>query len=61
MDFFVPNAAVYHSYVFVEMMGRIASQSGKFSMKQTDKALIVNVVGVENVFEALYVLEGLWG
>jgi hypothetical protein len=28
-------------------------------MKQTDKALIVNVTGVENVFEALYVLEGL--
>jgi hypothetical protein len=30
-------------------------------MKQTDKALIVNVTGVENVFAALYVLEGLRG
>jgi transcription-repair coupling factor (superfamily II helicase) len=54
-----PNAAVYHSDVFVEMMGRIASQPGKFSMKQTEKALIVNVSGVQNVFEALYVLDGL--
>ena len=54
-----PNAAVYHSDVFVDMMGRIASQPGKFSMKQTEKALIVNVSGVQNVFEALYVLDGL--
>jgi vancomycin resistance protein YoaR len=30
-------------------------------MKQTDKALIVNVSGVGNVFEALYVLDGLRG
>jgi hypothetical protein len=28
-------------------------------MKQTEKALIVNVSGVQNVFEALYVLDGL--
>jgi transcription-repair coupling factor (superfamily II helicase) len=56
-----PNASVYHSDVFVEMMNRIATQPGKFSMKQTDKALIVNVTGVENVFEALFVLEGLRG
>ncbi len=30
-------------------------------MKQTDKALIVNVSGVQNVFEALFVLQGLRG
>ena len=61
MDFFVPNAAVYHSDVFVKMMNKIATQPCKFSMKQTDKALIVNVSGVQNVFEALFVLEGLRG
>jgi transcription-repair coupling factor (superfamily II helicase) len=54
-----PNAAVYHSDAFVQMMGSIASQPGKFSMKQTDKALIVNVSAVYNVFEALFVLDGL--
>ena len=54
-----PHAAVYQSEAFVKMMGWIASQPGKFSMKQTDKALIVNVSGVGNVFEALYVLDGL--
>ena len=56
-----PNAAVYHSDAFVGIMNRIATQPGKFSMKQTDKALIVNVSGVQNVFEALFVLQGLRG
>ena len=56
-----PHAAVYQGEAFVKMMGWIASQPGRFSMKQTDKALIVNVSGVGNVFEALYVLDGLRG
>ena len=51
-----PNAAVYHSDSFVAIMGFVASNPNKFSVKQTDKALIVSVKGVENVFESLHVL-----
>lgn len=52
-----PAAAVYQSDAFVRLMGWIATQPGKFSMKQTEKALIVNVSGAGTVFEALYVLD----
>ena len=54
-----PNAAVYHSESFGAIMGFVASNPNKFSVKQTDKALIVTVKGLETVFEALYVL-GEW-
>jgi hypothetical protein len=40
-------------------MGFVASNPNKFSVKQTDKALIVTVKGLETVFEALHVL-GEW-
>jgi hypothetical protein len=40
-------------------MGFVASNPNKFSVKQTDKALIVSVKGIETVFEALHVL-GEW-
>jgi transcription-repair coupling factor (superfamily II helicase) len=53
------NAAVYHSDSFVAIMGFVASNPNKFSVKQTDKALIVSVKGIETVFEALHVL-GEW-
>jgi transcription-repair coupling factor (superfamily II helicase) len=51
-----PNATVYHSESFVAIMGFVASNPNKFSVKQTDKALIVTVKGLETVFEALHVL-----
>ena len=51
-----PNDAVYHSESFVAIMGFVASNPNKFSVKQTDKALIVTVKGLETVFEALHVL-----
>jgi transcription-repair coupling factor (superfamily II helicase) len=54
-----PNAAVYHSESFGAIMGFVASNPNKFSVKQTDKALIVTVKGLETVFEALHVL-GEW-
>ena len=54
-----PSAPVYQSEAFGSMMGWIASQPGKFALKQTDKALIINVSQVQNVFEALFVLEQL--
>lgn len=51
------NAAVYQSEAFVSIMGYVAGNPKKFSVKQTDKALIVTVDGVETVFEALYILD----
>lgn len=50
------NAAVYHSESFIEIMGFVANNPNKFSVKQTDKTLIVGVFGVDTVFEALHLL-----
>ena len=54
-----PNAAVYQSEAFINIMGFVAATPDRFSVKQTDKALIVSVTRVDNVFEALHVLD-LW-
>ncbi len=54
-----PNAAVYQSDLFAAIMGFVAMNQSKFSVKQTDKALIVQVNQVDNIFEALHVL-GEW-
>ncbi|MDA1182437.1 MAG: hypothetical protein O3B82_02455, partial [Bacteroidetes bacterium] len=50
------NAAVYHSESFIAIMGFVANTPNKFSVKQTDKTLIVGVFGVDTVFEALHLL-----
>jgi len=49
-------ALVYSSNAFARMMQHVANSPNKFSMKQTDKALITQVRGVESVFEAMAVL-----
>ena len=54
-----PNASVYQSNAFAEIMGFVAQNQSKFVVKQTDKALIVQVYQVGNIFEALHVL-GEW-
>lgn len=54
-----PNAAVYQSSAFAEIMGFVAQNQNKFAVKQTDKALIVQVNLVNDIFEALHVL-GEW-
>jgi len=51
-----PAAAVYSSSAFGNMMQHVASNPNKFNMKQTDKALILTVRGVETIFEALAIL-----
>ena len=51
-----PNAAVYQSECFVNIMGFVASQPDRFTVKQTDKALIVSVNRIDSVFEALAIL-----
>lgn len=50
------NAAVYHSESFIAIMGFVAITPDKFTVKQTDKALIVGVRGVDTVFDALHLL-----
>lgn len=52
-----PLAAVYQSDAFISMMGFVAQHPQKFNAKQTEKAFIVEVLGVKTVFEALYVLQ----
>jgi transcription-repair coupling factor (superfamily II helicase) len=54
-----PLAAVYQSEAFISLMGFVAQHAQKFNAKQTDKAFIVEALGVNTVFEALYVL-GEW-
>ena len=53
-----PNAALYLSPVFAQIMGYVVENSSTFSVKQTEKALIVNVNRISNIFEALHVLDG---
>ncbi len=54
-----PNASVYQSQAFAEIMGFVAMNQTKFAVKQTEKALIVQVNQINNIFEALHVL-GEW-
>lgn len=51
------SAPVYSSEAFGRMMQHVADKPGKYSMKQTDKALITTVRGVESVFEAMAILD----
>jgi transcription-repair coupling factor (superfamily II helicase) len=51
-----PSAAVYGSEAFARMMQHVADSPQRYSMKQTDKALITTVRGVESVFEAIAIL-----
>lgn len=52
-----PAAAVYGSEAFARMMQHVADSPHRFAMKQTDKALITTVRGIESVFEAMAILE----
>jgi transcription-repair coupling factor (superfamily II helicase) len=56
-----PSAAVYSSEAFGRMMQHIANAPQKYSMKQTDKALILSVRGVESIFEAIAILADFEG
>lgn len=51
-----PAAAVYGSDAFAKMMQHVADSPNRYHMKQTDKALITTVRGVETVFEAMAIL-----
>lgn len=51
-----PNAAVYQSSAFSNIMGFVAENSQRFTVKQTEKALIVQVNGVQDIFQALHLL-----
>jgi hypothetical protein len=50
------NAAVYQSEAFSLLIGMLAQNSQKYMAKQTDKAFIVEVKGITDVFQALYEL-----
>lgn len=50
------SAAVYQSEAFSYLIGMLAQHPQKYNAKQTDKAFIVEVVGVTDVFQALYEL-----
>lgn len=50
------SAAVYGSDAFARMMQHVADSPKRFTMKQTHKALITTVRGVETVFEAIAIL-----
>jgi len=50
------SAAIYQSAAFVTLMGFVASNPDKYMAKQTEKAFIIEVKGVTDVFQALYIL-----
>ena len=50
------SAAIYQSAAFVTLMGFVAANPDKYMAKQTEKAFIIEVKGVTDVFQALYVL-----
>lgn len=50
------SAAVYQSEAFSYLIGMLAQNPQKYNAKQTDKAFIVEVKGVTDVFQALYEL-----
>ncbi len=50
------SAAVYQSQSFGLLIGMLAQNPSKYNAKQTDKAFIVEVSGINDVFQALYEL-----
>ena len=50
------SAAVYQSEAFSLLIAMLAQNSQKYTAKQTDKAFIVEVRGITDVFQALYEL-----
>jgi transcription-repair coupling factor (superfamily II helicase) len=50
------SAAVYQSEAFSYLIGMLAQNPSKYNAKQTDKAFIVEVRGVTDVFQGLYEL-----
>lgn len=50
------SAAVYQSEAFALLIGMLAQNPHKYNAKQTDKAFIVEVIGITDVFQALYEL-----
>lgn len=56
--FFPGDAAapVYQSEAFTMLIGMVATQPNKYNAKQTDKAFIIEVIGISDVFQALYEL-----
>ena len=56
--FFPGDAAapVYQTEAFSLLIGMVATQPNKYNAKQTDKAFIIEVVGISDVFQALYEL-----
>ena len=50
------SAAVYQSDAFSYLIGMLAQNPNKYNAKQTDKAFIVEVRGVTDVFQGLYEL-----
>ena len=53
------NAAIYQSEAFQHLIQLVAVEPNKYSAKQTDKAFIIDVRGITDVFQALYEL-GEW-
>lgn len=55
------NAAIYQSEAFTRMMQHVANMPERYSMKQTDKALILNISRIDTVYEAMYLLAEIEG
>lgn len=51
-----PNAPVYQSDTFNFLIGMVAQDNRRYNAKQTEKAFIIEVIGVTDVFQALYEL-----
>jgi transcription-repair coupling factor (superfamily II helicase) len=62
LKFYFPgeaSAAIYSSEAFDRIMQHVANAPQKYALKQTDKALILSVRGIETVFEANFILNDL--
>jgi len=56
-----PASAIYSSTAFDRIMQHVADSPQKYSIKQTDKALILTIRSVETVFESMFVLGEIEG
>jgi transcription-repair coupling factor (superfamily II helicase) len=52
-----PQAPIYASESFQQMLQFVATRPDKFLLKQTDKALILSALRVEDLHQALFVLD----
>jgi hypothetical protein len=52
-----PQAPIYGSQSFQLMLQFVATRPDKFLLKQTDKALILSALRVEDLHQALFVLD----